>query len=354
MFISFRKKTFIAILFVLLLTCQICWCGTWGNTIPKDASLNPANSNSKKHAGFLIMNYMWTLYSSEGSGNYSYSLDADGESNFHYLNASVGDTDVVYNENAVGSTGAGMTKAYNYEMITGIITCNTNVTSISGTFYSEWTFKKDDYYIPHKCVLIKVSGFSDTSDEHSYSNNADDWLLGSRYEVIGVIDCTSSNSTTVQYTLYPNECIHVVQVPFAYSNTTYFSGAYKVNTSGEITDSGQKAGLYRARYHTDYTYTVASGKTVKSTNDTGDGWETFAYVTDALNDYETLTFQTNPTMSSMTLTELLANKTADTTKGTTLSMNYAAFRNTNPSQQDKLYISFGPYNNLGSSTLLWG
>ncbi len=317
------KKALLQTIILMMFTCLTAWAGDFssGNFIPK------GSSSATSSAGSIIVTYV-----ANSSGNYD--LSSDGESDIHYLLAVVGDTDVRYSS----STTASDTKKYNSSMITGIITCNAGG-SLSSTFNITGAYSNGDYIIPYKCVLVKVTGFSDS--HNSYSTDVSDWYGDSTntYEVIDVIDVFSDSQVSTSITLDSHECIHVVQVPFAYSNESYFLDVEPGN------------GKYTTRFEltSDYTYGNTSGSA------TYDAWSVYGYVDQDLTSNRTtldLGFDTNT--KAMSVSELYANYSSCENKAATLDM---AYNNTftsrsNSASTENLYVTLSPYP-LGSTSYLF-
>ena len=291
-----------------------------GNFIPMNS---PSAQDS---AGAIIVT---SLATSVGKAD----LSADGGSPMHYLLAIAGDTDVRY----ASSTTASDIKRYNRNMISAVITCN-ETGSIETTVNFMYAFKDGSYVVPYRAVFVKVSNFS--ASHNSYSTDISDWYGDSsnRYEVVNVTDVFSASSTSAQISLGPHECIHVVLVPFAYLNETYFLDVQPGN------------GDYTTRFV--FSGTCQYGQEgSREDGEVNDAMSVQGTVDQNLTkNRTTLDLGFDTSTKAMSVSELFSNHNGLQSKAATMNMAYNnVFQSKNSSAAtENLYVTLSPYP-LGST-----
>ena len=314
MFASFRSKTFTILLMVLLVACYAVIgkgipIGT-GNYIPD--SLNSTQVSSA-YGAFIV------LRTTDTTG----ALNADGNSPIHYIQTFVGDRSLHYD----GASGSSDQSSYNTRMISSIITCfagceielNLSMIQMQNRNDTDWGYiclTDVNYNLPYILVVVRVSNFSSSHDSTStdYNNWLSDPNSSLNYEVVAILDSRDpSTRTASNLYLKDGECFHIVMVPFSLSNTVYLEGANLNTVESE----------YRSRYQINFTYrrklangNYTSGSSVDYTNDV-------AWIRATVHEYETLSFGFEPTSSTLSITELLENKTDMANLATTMTMSYA-------------------------------
>ena len=316
------KKTSLLAMLLLMVTCTVAWAIDFsaGNYIPK------GSSSAQNSAGAIIVTSL-----AETVGNAD--LSTDGGSPLHYLLAIVGDTDVRYSS----STTATDTKRYNKNMIAAIVTCN-ETGSIGTSVNFLYAFKSGNYVVPYRAVFVKVSNFS--ASHNSYSTNISDWYGDSTntYEVVNVTDVFSAATAVAQLSLGPHECIHVVMVPFAYSNETYFLDVQPGN------------GTSVTRF--EFSGTCQYGQNGSSSGDVSDAMNVNGTVDqDLTKNRTTLDLAFDTQTKAMSVSELFANSQGCQNMAATLNMAYnntLTSRSTSVATED-LFVTLSPYP-LGSSS----
>lgn len=304
MFGYIRRKTSTVILVLLLVACAFAW---GDNLIPKTAG-----STSSAVGRFLVMRF------SDAHGE----LNADGNSNLHYIRTFLGDTNLHYD----AASGSLDQTTYNRSMISAIITCFDNCeleltltmkSAISSTGNMGYICKNHStYYMPYILVVVRVSNFGESHND--LSANVDDWLpdsnSGCTYRVVAVLD-SRDISTQVASNLYlsEGECFHIVMVPFSLSNTAYLEGA---NIYTETDD-------YMARFETNFNYRRRNSSGNYTTGSSSDGMNAILSITNSVREYTALSFGFEPTSSTMTISELLENGTSMANLSSTMTMSYA-------------------------------
>ena len=139
-----RHKPSIIILILLLVSCVSAWAD---NYIPKTAS-----STNNAAGRFLVMRY------SDAHGE----LNADGNSNLHYIRTYVGDTSLHYDP----SSGSSDQTTYNSSMISAIFTCFDNseielsltmATAVVPSDNKGYISKNHPtYFMPYILVVVRV------------------------------------------------------------------------------------------------------------------------------------------------------------------------------------------------------
>lgn len=333
MFGFVKSKTSIIILILLFVACAFAWGAIEvgiGNYIP-------ISSTSKRNsAGVFIVARTEDLNG---------ELDADGNSSLHYIRTYVGDTTLRFD----ASSGKDDVKTYNDKMISSIITCHDN-SSITLTLNMDsarhgnagYNCKKNGvsgYYLPYLLVVVKVSNFSPSHD--SFSTDFTEWLYDPnstcKYTVLAVLDSRDvSTHVASNLTIENGECLHIVMVPFAYSNDTYFDGANVYTGTAE----------YRARYEASFSYSYenSSGNTITGTSK--DGMDTIANITQVINEFDSLSFGCTTTVATLSLSQMIENASATVNPATTMAMSYAKYTTGTTIDTRTLHISIYPYNNL--------
>ena len=306
-----NRKAFATIIFSVFLSFSL-WAGFGsGNYIPLTAT------SAQSSAGSIIVTHV-----ANSTGNYNLT---SGNSTLHYISTNVGDTELKYSSTSSTSD----TKTYNALMISGIITCNASST-VSGTLKVLYPYNYNNYIVPCRIVLVKVSVFSDSK---SYSTTASDWYgrSSNSYEVIAILDAFSSSITpSADFSISGGECIHVVQVPFANSNEIYFLG---VNPG--------KSSSYVQRYNLVTNYTTAS-----SSGSDEDNWSVYGTVdSDLRSNRMTLELGFDTAVKTMGLDELYANYGSCANKAASMDMSYnttyTSYSSSSSSQD--LYVTLSPY-----------
>lgn len=331
MFGFVRNKTSIIILIILLVACSFVWgaieVGT-GNYIPK------TNSTKTNSAGVFIV-----ARTQDPDGE----LDADGDSSLHYIRTYAGDTTLRFD----ASSGKEDVKTYNEKMISSIITCHEN-SSITLSISMDTTkrghadyvcMENNNYYFPYLLVIVKVSNFSPSHD--TFSTVFDYWLYdpnsSCKYTVLAVLDSRdASTQTASNLTIENGECLHIVMVPFAHSNDTYFEGAKIYTGTSE----------YRARYECSFSYSYVNPSENTITGSSTDGMDAIANVTKTINEYDSLSFGCTTTVATLSLSQMIENAASNVNPATTMAMSYAKFTSDETINTRTLHISLYPYNNL--------
>lgn len=317
------KKTSLLAMLLLIVTCTVAWAIDFsaGNYIPK------GSSSAQNSAGAIIVTSL-----AETVGNAD--LSTDGGSPLHYLLAIVGDTDVRYSS----STTATDTKRYNKNMIAAIVTCNeTGSIDTSVNFLYAFKSGSGNYVVPYRAVFVKVSNFS--ASHNSYSTNISDWYGDSTntYEVVNVTDVFSTATAVAQLSLGPHECIHVVMVPFAYSNKTYFLDVQPGN------------GTYVTRF--EFSGTCQYGQNGSSSGDVSDAMNVNGTVDqDLTKNRTTLDLAFDTQTKAMSVSELFSNYTGLQSKAATMNMAYNNVFTSKSSSAatENLYVTLSLYP-LGST-----
>lgn len=287
----------------------------------------------------------WVLLTKNGAAGEAFDLSANGESPMHYIDATVGATNVKYTSGAASNP----TNAYAYDenMIVGIITFNGNADKMTGTVTisggyifstagrgNSATWEGVDQgigNIPYLCVLIKVSGTGETT-----STTISDWYVGSSYEVVGIIDSRDANLTSAEFTLdEAGQCLHIIQVPFSNSNTDYLTG---VNLSSTIGG----AYYYTRFYPVPFTIYVGSKTYSDDTMFTTVG----KVETDTEEVYST-SFGFSQNAITMSVADVIANSSSLSTKAATMQMNYSYLNTAGNDASKELRITLSPYPDLG-------
>lgn len=271
-------------------------------------------------------------------------LSAKGSSPMHYLDVSIGATNVKYN----ASAGSNPTNAYEYsaDQITAIITFNGNAKSMTGsvTISGGYIFSAADPSgdtwngvdqgignIPYLCVLIKVSGTGQTT-----SGTISKWYSGTSYEVVGIIDSRDANLTSAEFTLdEAGQCIHILQVPFSKSNTDYFSGAEVSSTAGET--------YYYTRY-TAMPFSIKYGNKYYTANSV---MTTLGKVENDTQEVYSTSFGFSQNAITMSVADVIANSSSLSTKAATMQMTYSYLNTAGNDTSKELRITLSPYPDLG-------
>ena len=332
MFVSVKKKAAIIILFVAFVACYSAFCGTLpsaiGNYIPNSSSVTTA---SAAHGAFILPRQSF----SDGE------LNADGNSHLHYVRTYVGDRSLRYD----AGSGPSDIKTYNEYMLSAIITCFNSISLTMDYGIIEknggFGYSYNNYDIPCLCIIIKVSGFSSNHD--ATVSTIENWLGDSNctYEVVSILDSRDPSTRVASgLTIDNGECFHILTIPFAHSNETYFEGANPY--SGTAT--------YTIRYEPvnfSYKYLDSSQNTV-----TGQGTDQFnvvAQITTAIVSYSTLSLGSSPSIVTFSMSEMLENANTNTTVAATMSMAYEELTTSTASNYLKtktLHVDLHPYNNM--------
>ncbi len=317
-----KTKKFLGIVFFLFAcSCINAVDFTTGNYIPS------RGGSSASSGAIIVVNTDSTGY-----------MQPDGNSPLHYVTSYVGDTTLVYSSSSSSSS----TKTYNVDMISSIITCN-EVGSLTMTLTItkpyQCTYSSTNYNIHYICFIVKVSEFDDSHD--SYNTDYSDWYGDSTctYETVAILDTRDSSYMSATVSLDSHECLHVVMVPFSYSNTMYFSGSNVY--PGTAT--------YTTRYTTSfsYGYTNSNGGTTSGTS--SDGMNTTGTVTSTPTNYTVLSLGFTPPSITLSKSQLLANSEATTNLGSSIDMEYYVYSSDSSIENDTLYVTIKPYENYSST-----
>ncbi len=316
-----KTKKFLGIVFLLF----VCSCihgidFTTGNYIPS------GGGTSASAGAIIVVNTDSTGY-----------LQPDGNSPLHYATTYVGDTSLVYSS----SSSSTSSKTYNVDMISSVITGN-EVGSITMTLEItkpyRYTYGSTDYEIHYLCYIVRVSGFDDSHD--SYSTDYSDWYGDSSctYETVAILDTRDSSYMTATVTVGSHECLHVVMVPFSYSNTMFFSGSNVY--PGTAT--------YTTRYEISFSYSYKNSSDGTTSGTSTDGMNTTGTVTSKPSSYTVLSLGFTPPNITLSKSQLLANYEATTNLGSTIDMEYKVYSSDSSIENDTLYVTVKPYSNYSS------